>query len=126
MPALCQFFYFLAKSQGDTIAISPLAKMPNPQTNLRLSPAIREMAIAAARERKMGLSQFIEQAITCYLKAENEADSRADSRADNGADTRTESKLLSRLAALESRVAALEWHTQAAYPESPTRDMNVH
>jgi cytidylate kinase len=80
------------------------------------------MAIAAARERKMGLSQFIEQAITCYLEADNEADSRAD----NGADTRADSRLLSRLAALESRVAALEWHSQVAWPESPTRDMNVH
>jgi hypothetical protein len=41
--------------------------MKNPQTNLRLSPDIREAAIAAAASRDIGLAALVEQALSAYL-----------------------------------------------------------
>ncbi len=41
--------------------------MQNPQTNLRLSPDIREAAIAAAASRDIGLAALVEQALSAYL-----------------------------------------------------------
>ena len=77
--------------------------MPNPQTNLRLDPAIRDRAIATAKGQGITVATLVERALTAYLDGSVAGDSTVVS--DSGSDTRM---LSEQIADLTARVEKLE------------------
>ncbi|MDA0867654.1 MAG: hypothetical protein O2890_14875 [Cyanobacteria bacterium] len=80
-----------------------------PQTNLRLSPAVKDAAVAAAAARGVSLARLVEMALSAYLEG----------LPDDTGGMVPHDPILPRLEAIEQRLSALEGDT-GGIPDSTT------
>ena len=84
-----------------------------PQTNLRISPIIKDAAVAAANSRGVSLARLVEMALSAYLEG----------LPDDTGGMVPHDPILPRLEAIERRLSALEGDT-GGIPDSTTAPLD--